>query len=92
LQRDKISTPGIQDILFSSPCVQNAEKDIYVSKFKYVWVNNMDAEKRFVGKKRFVKAEPATVADVATVRVKIEGLREELESAETLITLLRIFQ
>ena len=54
----------------------------------------MKATEKKVGKtgKKFVKAEPCTIGDVAEVRIKCNGLKENLESAETLLTLLKVFQ
>jgi len=48
-------------------------------------------ERRNKNKKNYTEVPPATIGDVATVRIRVNGLKESLESMETLITLLNVF-
>jgi len=55
-------------------------------------VKDMKAAEKRIGRKPVRTVEPATIADVADIKVKVRGIKENLESAETLLTLLKVFQ
>lgn len=92
MQNDKITTPGIQEITGIASCVILTEKNIFVNTFKGIMVKDMKAAEKRIGRKPVRTVEPATIADVADIKVKVRGIKENLESAETLLTLLKVFQ